>query len=334
MKKITAIAGALLAGALALTGCSSGSPAGSTAAPGTGAPAASAPAGNGETKAVTVGTLPILPTAVMHMGIEKGFFAENGLDVTIETGQGGAALVPAVQSGTMQFATGNVTSLLTARDRGLDIRVIASYTYDTDDGVHAVLAKEDSGINSPKDLAGKKVAINTLKSMGDLHIMDAIEKDGGDPASVQFVEMGFPQMGAALDAGHVDAVWTPEPFMTIISGTGNKIVFYPGVESVKGHPTMMFFTSGQLVDNDPGTVDAMKKAINRAMDYAQENPDEVRQVAIDKLKTDPALAEKVVLEDFGGPVRTEQVRATGDLMKKFGFIEKDADVDGLLASAG
>ena len=290
-------------------------------------------AASGETQSVTIGALPIVPTAVIHMGVEKGIFEDNNLDVKIETGQGGAALVPAIMSGTMNFATGNPTSLLTARDRGMDVRVIASYTYDTPDGVHAVLAKADSGIESAKDLEGKTVAINTLKSMGDLHIMDAVEKDGGDPSKVEFVEMGFPSMEAALAGGQVDAVWTPEPFMTIIQEAGYNIVTYPGVESVEGHPTMMFFTSGKQVEEQPEMAENMKKAINEAMDYAQENPDELREVASKEFDIDPALVEKLVLEDVGGPVRTDTVEATGELMKKFGFIEKDADVEGLLEFA-
>ncbi len=288
---------------------------------------------SGEQATVKVGTLPIMPTAAMYIGIEQGIFAKHHLDVQIETGQGGAALVPAVMSGTMDFATGNPTSLLTARDRGMDVRVITSYTYDTPDGVHAVLAKTDSGIESMKDLQGRTVAINTLKSMGDLHIMDAVEKAGGDPKKVQFVEMGFPQMEAALKAGQVDAVWTPEPFLTIIRDAGYEVVGFPGVESVKGHPTMMFFTSGSTIDKKPDMVANMQAAMDEAMDYASEHPDELRTVAAEKLKMDPALAKKVVLEEFGGPVRRDTVEQTGALMVKYGFIQKEADVDGLLQSA-
>lgn len=291
-------------------------------------------AASGEKATVTVGTLPIMPTAVMYMGIDEGIFAKHNLEVKIETGQGGAALVPAVMSGTMDFATGNPTSLLTARDRGLDVRVVASYTYDTADGVHAVLTKADSGIDSAQDLEGKTVAINTLKSMGDLHIMDAVEKAGGDPTKVKFVEMGFPQMEAALKGGQVDAVWTPEPFMTIIKDAGYKVVMYPGVESVEGHPTMMFFTSGTEIEKKPEVVKNMQDAMNEAMDYATAHPDDLRKVAAEKLKMDQALADKVVLEDFGGPVRRDTVEKTGELMQKFGFIQKAADVDGLLKDAG
>lgn len=321
MKKMTLTALAL-ASALAMSACGSSEP-------GT---ASGADASAGGKTEVTVGTLPILPTAAIMLGQEKGFFSDQGLDLKLETGQGGAALVPAVMSGQMQFATGNPISLLQARDKGLDLRVVSSYTYDTDAGVHAVLTKAGSAIRSPKDLVGKKVAINTLKSMGDLLIMDAVKKDGGDPKAVSFVELPYPNMEAALKSGQVDAVWTPEPFMTIIKKAGNPVVTYPGVASVKGHPTMMFFTSGQLAQSKPELVAKMAKAMNTALDYAQSHPDEVRAKASSALKIDPAIAKDVVLEDFGGPVRKDELTAMGALMNEYGVISKDADVAGLLQS--
>lgn len=318
MKKMTFTA-LVLASALAMSACGSSEPAKGTA-------------GSGGTTKVTVGTLPILPTAAIMLGMDKGFFAKEGLDVKLETGQGGAALVPAVMSGQMQFATGNPISLLQARDKGLDVRVVSSYTYDTDKGVHAVLTRPDSGIKTAKDLVGKKVAVNTLKSMGDLLIMDAVKKDGGDPKAVSFVELPYPNMEAALQSGQVDAVWTPEPFMTIIRKADNPVVTYPGVASVKGHPTMVYFASGTLVKSKPELVSAMAKAINATMDYAQAHPDEVRAKAASALKIDPALSKAVVLEDMGGPVRKDELTAMGGLMKEYGVITKDADVVGLLQS--
>lgn len=324
MKKLT-LPVLAMAGALTLAACGEGDPS-STASGGDGGSTA-----EGLTE-VTVGTLPILPTAVIELGIDQGIFEDEGLALDVETGQGGAALLPAVMSGSMDFATGNPISLLQARDQGLDVRVVSSYTYDTADGVHAVLALKDSGIESAKDLEGKTVAINTLKSMGDLTIMEAVAQDGGDPSKVTFVEMPYPNMEQALDRGDVDAVWTPEPFMTIIRDGIGSVVTYPGVESVEGHPTMMFFSSGSFIESEPETVEAMSTAINAAMDYATEHPDEVRAKAVEALGLDEALADKVVLEEFGGPVRTDVVKAFGELMNKYELLENPADVDGLLQS--
>ena len=59
--------------------------------------------------------------------------------------------------------------------------------------------KKGSAIKSAKDLEGKKVAVNTLKNIGDTAVRESVRKAGGDPAKVKFVELPFDQMPAALD---------------------------------------------------------------------------------------------------------------------------------------
>jgi NitT/TauT family transport system substrate-binding protein len=109
----------LAASMLALAACGRGDDAAGNAA---------ASGSSGEPRAVTVGMLPILPTAALYAGIDQGFFAHHGIELTVQTGQGGAALLPAVRAGRMQFATSNPVSLLQARDRGIDVQVIAHWT--------------------------------------------------------------------------------------------------------------------------------------------------------------------------------------------------------------
>jgi NitT/TauT family transport system substrate-binding protein len=316
---------ALTASLLLLVACGGGDEGGSSGA--------GASAGGG-LRPVTVGMLPILPTAALHAGIEQGFFEDQGIEVTVETGQGGAALLPAVMAGQLQFATSNPVSLLTARDKGLDVRVIAHWTSalssgDTD--INGVVATAASGMTSAADLAGKTVAVNTLNGMGGLTIREAVRKDGGDPDAVKFVEMPFPDMPAALSSGNVDAVWVPEPFLSTLQSSGNTLVTYSSKESVPGHPTQLFFTSGQLIKSDPQLVEDFTAAVEETLDYADANPDAVKAQVTKVLPQLPAAAVAgLTLEEFGTDLRRPQIEQLGELMKKDGLIEKDADVEGLL----
>jgi NitT/TauT family transport system substrate-binding protein len=317
---------ALVASMLALAACGGGDDGGSSAGATSG--------GSGEVRQVTVGMLPILPTAALYAGIDQGFFADHGIEVKVETGQGGAALLPAVMAGQIQFATSNPVSLLQARDKGLDVRVIAHWTSalssgDTD--INGVVAKAGAGMTSAKDLAGKTVAVNTLNGMGGLTIREAVRKDGGDPDAVKFVEMPFPDMPAALTGGNVDAVWVPEPFLSSLQASGNTVVSYSSKESVPGHPTQLFFTSGQLIDDDPQLVKDFTAAVEETLEYADENPDAVKaQVAKVLPQLPPGAVDNVTLEEFGTDLRRDQIEKLGELMKEDGLIQKDADVDGLL----
>ncbi|WP_406019719.1 ABC transporter substrate-binding protein [Nocardioides sp. NBC_00850] len=58
---------------------------------------------------ITVGVIPIVDVAPIYLGVEKGFFKEEGLDVNLELAQGGAAIIPAVASGQYQFGFSNTT---------------------------------------------------------------------------------------------------------------------------------------------------------------------------------------------------------------------------------
>ena len=317
---------ALVASILALAACGGGED---------DSQSASASGGNsGEIRQVTVGMLPILPTAALYAGMEQGFFEAHGIEVKVETGQGGAALLPAVMAGQIQFATSNPVSLLQARDKGLDVEVIAHWTSalssgDTD--INGVVAKADAGMTTAKDLAGKTVAVNTLNGMGGLTIREAVRKDGGDPDAVKFVEMAFPDMPAALSGGNVDAVWVPEPFLSSLQKSGDVVVSYSSKESVQGHPTQLFFTSGQLVEKDPKLVEDFTAAVEETLEYAEKNPDAVKaQVAKVLPQLPPGAVDNVQLEEFGTDLRRDQIERLGELMKEDGLIEKDADVDGLL----
>ena len=69
--------------------------------------------------------------------------------------------------------------------------------------------REDA--RTPADLEGKTVAVNTLNNIGPVTINHWMEKHGGDYTKIKYVEVPFPDMGAALEAKRVDAAFTVEP---------------------------------------------------------------------------------------------------------------------------
>ena len=77
-----------------------------------------------ETTTISVGVLQIAPSVAVQYGIDEGIFEKHGLEVELETGTGGAAMLPAVSTGQMNFAVGNPLSVITANDRGLAMRIV------------------------------------------------------------------------------------------------------------------------------------------------------------------------------------------------------------------
>ncbi|WP_170297251.1 ABC transporter substrate-binding protein [Georgenia thermotolerans] len=311
---------------LALTACSGG---GNDDATTPAAGTESSSAGGSETTEIKMGVLPIVPSAALQLGVDKGIFKEHGFDVSLETGQGGAALLPAVVSGQMQFAISNPLSLMLAQDQGLDVQVVTGYSHALKEGddITSVWTKPDSGIESPADLSGKTVAVNNLKTQGEVSIREVVKKAGGDPDSIDFVELGFPDMPAALDAGNIDAAWVPEPFQTIFKDAGDKLVAYNYQETMPGVPTMAVFTSGKLAKQDPELVDNFAAAVDDVTAYAQEHPDEVRETLTTFLDMKPELAQKVLIEDFRGQMDRDALQTLADLALQDGILKNKVDMD-------
>ncbi|MGJ9422233.1 ABC transporter substrate-binding protein [Aeromicrobium sp. CF3.5] len=282
---------------------------------------------------VSFSALPILPTGAIVVGQEQGFFEDEGIDLTVEMAQGGAAIIPGVVSGKPQFGTSNPVSLLTARDKGLPLKVLTHWSSDLmppEDGINGIISLKDSGIDEPADLEGKSIAINTLKSIGDLTIRETLREAGGDPDSIDFVELGFPDMPAALEAGNVDAVWVPEPFLTSLQEGPGQLVGYTSQLSVPGMAMQYTFTSEELIASDPELVASMTAALEQTLTYAEENPDEVRAAAQELTGIPPELVEMAGLEAFGTDLREPQLKRLGELMTDEGWIDGPADIDGLL----
>jgi NitT/TauT family transport system substrate-binding protein len=324
---------ALVAGA-ALTACGSGSStAGSpSSTAGSSSATGSSTAAAGSTK-VTVGVLPILDVAPLYLGVQKGIFTKHGLDVSIKAAQGGAAIVPAILNGEMQFGFSNVVSLLTAREKSIPIISVAggsSSTGNADQDINAVLVSKGSTLKTAKDLEGKKVAINALNNIGDVTISTAVKKAGGDPTKINFVEVPFPDMPAQLASGTVDAAWESEPFRTQILDAGGRILFNNLTETYPTLQIAQWFTSEKVKQEKPEVVANFVAAMNESMEYATAHTDEVRASLGSFTKITPEVGKRVMLPKWPSTLDKASTQAIGEAAVTRGTLKKAPDVSGLL----
>ncbi|MGM7669797.1 ABC transporter substrate-binding protein [Microbacterium sp. A93] len=322
---------ALTAGTLALAGCGSGSPTGSEeSAPDAGA---SSPASDsGELTSISVGTIAIASSTELRYGVAEGIFEDHGLDVELIEGQGGAALLPAVQNGSMQFAVGNPMSVLTAADQGLPMKVVSGYSWSAAEGedINAVIARKDSGISGFGDLEDQTVSVNAVHTLGDLSIMEAAKMAGADPEAINFNEMPFPDMLAQLEQGNVDAVWLPEPFLgRALADPENVLVGYPNQEVMDGMPLTIPFTSDSIAAEDPELVTAFHEALTESTERAAQDEAGVRAMLPEFLKMDEETAQSIRLEPAHTDLPVEKMQTIYDLMLKYGMAENPLDVASL-----
>lgn len=318
----TATVGLGLAAMLLLSGCGGGSPSGAAATD-------SSESGSGELTPVTVGVLSIAPSVAMKYGIDEGIFEEHGLKVELQTGQGGAAMLPAVSTGTMDFAVGNPLSVMTAADKGLDMRIVTGYSNSKAEGddINGVVTRKDAGIEGFADLSGKTTSVNALKTQGDLTIMDAAAKDGADASKLKFNEMGFQDMEAQLERGNTDAIWLPEPFLSrALADQDNRLVGYPNQASIPGLPTMVTFTSGKYADEKNDVVSKFRDAMEETLSAAEENQDEAKALLPEFMGMDAKMAKGLKMETWDATVPKDQLEKLGELTVKYGFLSQQPDL--------
>jgi len=271
--------------------------------------------------------------APIYLGVQKGFFTKRGINLSLVTAQGGAAIVPAVVSGQYQFGFSNIVSLLLAKSKNVPVKVVSNG--DASTGVAgmdfgSVLVKANSPIHSAKDLAGKTVAVNTLKNIVDTTVRASIRKDGGDATKVKFVEMAFPEMPAALDAGRVDAIFEVEPFQTQVRGQGGRSVASSYVDAAPNLTVAAYFTSTTLMAQNPGLVARFTEAMKESLAYADGHPDEVRGVLASYTKIAPDVIKNLTLPKWPAEINRQSVQALADLAVGDGLLTAAPDLNALL----
>lgn len=280
-----------------------------------------------------VGVIPIVDVASIYVGKEQGIFEKHGLDLELTLAQGGAAIVPAVQNGQFDFGFSNVTSLVVGRDRGLPMKIVATgpqTTGETDTDFSAVMVAPDSGIDSVKDLEGKRLAVNTLNNIFDVTISEGVEQAGGDPEQVQFVEMAFPDMPAQLEAGNVDAISAVDPFVIAAEDAGNKRIFAPFADAIEDLSVGAYFTTDEMLEKDPELVEKFTAAMKESQEYANENHEAVREALTEYTSISPEVLERIAIPRFPQEHNTASLEEMVSLSEKYGLTSGPVAIDDLV----
>ena len=282
---------------------------------------------------LTVGVIPILDVAPIYLGVQEGFFEEEGINLTLELAQGGAAIIPGVTSGQFQFGFSNTVSLLLAESNDLGIKAIANGAQSTDDPMEdfgAVNVPGDSDIQDLTDLAGKRIGVNTLNNIQTTTINEIVRKAGGDPSTITYVELPFPDIVQAIASGDVDAGQLVEPFRTMSLEAGDRNLGSNLSGVTDNLEVAMYFTSQAYAEENPDIVERFTTALNKSLQFADDNPDAAREVLGTYTNIDPAVAEAAVLPRWPGEINRDSVQLLGDLMVGDGLIPSVPDLDALL----
>jgi NitT/TauT family transport system substrate-binding protein len=288
--------------------------------------------GSQQATTVKVGVIPIADVAPLFLGIKKGFFKQQRLNVKTQFAQGGAVIVPSVVSGDFQFGFSNIVSTLIADSKGLPLKIVAQGDFGASDPKKAwgvLLVKGNGPIKTAKDLEGKKIAVNTLNNICPVTINAALQKRGVDISKISYREIAFPDMLPALQKGEVSAACEVEPFVTIGKAQGNRGLAPFYYDTAPHLPVAQYLTTEKYISENPDVVRRFTTAMNKSLTYAEGHPGEVRAIIPTYTEIDKKTAQQIQLPTFSPQPNRAAERTIANYMVRYKLIPKVPNLDEL-----
>jgi len=222
-----------------------------------------------------MGYIPNIQYAPFYVTIEKGYFAEEGIEIEFDYSfeTDGVALTGA---GEIPFAVASGEQVLLARSQGLP--VVYAFAWYQQFPISVISAPE-LNINEPADLRGKKIGLPGLFGANFIGLEALLFSAGVDPSEVQMDAIGFNQV-EAYASGNSDIVVgyaANEPIVLASQGfdlTELRVADYVDL-TANG-----IVTNEETIANDPELVRGMARALARGIEYTIANPDEAYDISL------------------------------------------------------
>jgi NitT/TauT family transport system substrate-binding protein len=289
----------------------------------------SGPARAEEMTVLRVGYIPIGIYSYFWRAQDAGYFADEKIKVELVPMAGGGQIIPALQSGALQFGISDALGVLNARNGGIPVTFVSfNFQQAADDPVHAVLTMDPS-VKSAADLKGKAVATNLSYNTDWTMMREWLRKGNVDVNSVTFREIPFPDMLAAIRNNTVAAVGATEPFVTLGEEQGARVIGHYFTDVKSPIPFCGIVAMLPYVEANKEAVKGFMRAINRALDDYKD-PQIVRETVGAHTKIPPAVIKTMNLGSWSKSIAPETMQFWVDAAKKEGIVNATADLNSLV----
>ncbi len=226
-----------------------------------------------------VGYLRVMDDAQAIVAHEGGYYKKHGLDVELVEFKSGTDLIKAIVGGQLDSGVLGFTNAVAWASKGADLKVVGGAQH----GYHAIIVRDEAGINKVADLKGKTLASQAEGSTADTVLKGVVLKQAGLKADDVNIMGVSPQVAVqSLVGKRVDAAFLFEPQASIAQLIAPVKQIYE-IGEVWPFPCMVVITSGE-------TLKKRKDAVWKSLDAQKE--------AIDLLKNKPAEASKLIAGYF------------------------------------
>ncbi len=216
--------------------------------------------------------LDYLPNAI-HVGLYQaeaaGYFRQQGLRVRIDAPTSSSDTLRLMAAGQAEFGLVSLLDFMSVRAQGEPLKIIMAVEQRP---LAALIALKKSGIERPSDLKGRLVGTTGVLS-DDAGVKWMVQHDGGDPASVRLINIGF-NTAQEVIAGNVDAsfgFWSQEGVQVAAHHPASVMRLYN--YGVPPYPELIVFAREDFLAREPGTVRKFLQAVVGGYDDAISKPD-------------------------------------------------------------
>jgi NitT/TauT family transport system substrate-binding protein len=226
---------------------------------------------------VRVANVPASLTAFPpQVALDRGFFKEQGLDVTLETPTLPFNQLPTALGKEYDLIISSAPNVVNARESGLDLVLESFLERDSEDGPGAALVvPPDSPVKTIKDMAGKTVGAPSVAGSNWTTLLCWAKKEGLDPKSIRGVEAPTPQIPDLIKNDRFDAALLFQPGYGQLLKDGFRAVGN-SYENCFGERIMTsaFVGLGSWVDDNQDVLKRFHTALRDAVKWIDANPDE------------------------------------------------------------
>lgn len=279
--------------------------------------------------------VPLAEFAPIWAAQDKGFFAEEGLDVTIDptAAASSAEAAALLVSGEYQLAMGSVATIAQGVTQGLDLVVVsgASVVGGDSDGSQQILSRTD-GPGSLTELAqaGNTIAVSAIDSPTMVYVKNAIEQAGGDPDAPQYQAAPSPTVEELIMNDSVQAGALLNPFLGAAQANPDiQVIGSASGALPEGTPAVSVIASGPFVDDNPELFAAVRRAIQKGVDWVSDpaNREGVNELIVSYTAQDAAVVAALTLPTYSTVLTAESVEGLLDLFVKYNALEAALPAD-------
>jgi NitT/TauT family transport system substrate-binding protein len=259
----------------------------------------------------------------IFVGIEKGYFRDNGVSAEFVPFRGGPDLLKAVLAGEIFIGVTGSTDILVFREAGAAIRMVATVT----DGNHFTL-NAAPGVTKIADLKGKAIGVTRVGATTWIFARMLAQQQGWDPErDVRIVALGgMDAQLAALSRGEIAAfVWGDGGGLVEVQGKGKVLLRLDTV--TPKWISQIAYTTEENIRKNPDLVRRCLRSMAQAMRFMKEQVDEAARIGAKHLKWPEEavkLAQRIAgpLYSLDGRIDPVALEAMQETLLSMGILKK------------